>query len=1019
MMKQFFYTTLFIVFFQFYSQAQVISGIINKYTRITAIDTCSVTATVKNPALYSAGDKVVVMQMNGATTLLNNNSAFGTVQSMSQTGKYEINQIDSIVGSTIFFKYRFLNDYPPAKGVTQMISFPSLSNVAVNDTLKAKPWDGETGGVIAFEANAITLNAPIWASGMGYRGGAVKSYNQCESFGSYNDFYYSVTSTSGDNGGEKGEGVALVAGGKESGKGPLANGGGGGNNHKSGGGGGGHLGKGGQGGDQERANILRCPGKNPGLGGLSLSSSGSNQIFFGGGGGAGQNKEGSESQGGNGGGIVIIKANSLEGNNKTITVNGINAPFSNGDGAGGGGAGGTILLQIPTITGTLTLEAKGGNGGNSASTSVYDFGPGGGGAGGRILTVNSTPSVSSNITGGNPGRNQSSVSPQNAVKGDNGISSVNNTLTPAIATNLIQRKMEILAQPVAKLVCVGDTTSLTVTAQGPSLTYEWQVNKGTGYETLNNDNFYEGISTPTLKLKKISEAQNPYLYRCVLKSNCLNNSVVNTNAISLKIRAIPIPIFSHAINNNTVTFNNGSSGGVTYKWTFGDGGSDTLQSPIHTYAAQDTYRVVLRVANECGANSYNALVNLNTPPFAGFTANGRDACPPSTIFFTNGSSDNVRKFFWSFPGATPDTSNVKNPSVTYTTPGVYDVRLIVENGYGRDTIIKKEYVKINSKPVVSFTATKNGLNVNFINNTTNATNFLWNFGDGMTSNQVSPQYTYRTAGTYIVRLVATNACGSVNDSVKLLIFSLPSATIAASQTKGCAPMIVQYSGRNTTAVSTWNWSFPGGVPATSNQANPKVTYNQPGSYDVILTMTNTAGTSSIKQDTIIKVFQSPKSAFNVKITTDVVEFFNISQDANRFAWDFGDGSTSEDAHPSPHRYNRNGNYIITLLAQNASCASATERQVALFFTATNDPNTEGIVKAYPNPVSDKIYFEFQNGVAANFQLNISNTNGQVLKNIKLSKETTQELDMSQLAKGVYFLQFSNEKQVFTKKIVKI
>ena len=108
-----------------------------------------------------------------------------------------------------------------------------------------------------------------------------------------------------------------------------------------------------------------------------------------------------------------------------------------------------------------------------------------------------------------------------------------------------------------------------------------------------------------------------------------------------------------------------------------------------------------------------------------------------------------------------------------------------------------------------------------------------------------------------------------------------------------------------------------------------------------------------------------------------------------------------------------------MLAQNASCASATERQVALFFTATNDPNTEGIVRAYPNPVSDKIYLEFQNGVVANFQLNISNTNGQVLKNIKLSKETTQELDMSQLAKGVYFLQFSNEKQVFTKKIVKI
>ena len=50
------------------------------------------------------------MQMNGATMLLNNNNSFGTIQSLSQTGKYEINQIDSIIGTTVYFKYKFLNN---------------------------------------------------------------------------------------------------------------------------------------------------------------------------------------------------------------------------------------------------------------------------------------------------------------------------------------------------------------------------------------------------------------------------------------------------------------------------------------------------------------------------------------------------------------------------------------------------------------------------------------------------------------------------------------------------------------------------------------------------------------------------------------------------------------------------------------------------------------------------------------------------------------------------------------------
>lgn len=1009
-----------IIFFSFYTtlQAQVISGIINKYTRVINLDTCLTTATVKDPSLYNVGDKVLLMQMNGATMLLNNNNSFGTIQSMSLTGKYEINQIDSIIGSTVYFRFRFLNNYPTGKGVTQMVSFPSLNNVAVNDTLKAKPWDGETGGIIAFEANTVTLNAPIIASGIGYRGGAKKSYNNCEAFETYNDFFYALNTTTSNNGGQKGEGVVPYITDRECGKGAQANGGGGGNNHKSGGGGGGHLTVGGQGGEQMRANIFRCPGGNPGLGGLSLTSSGSDQIYFGGGGGAGQNKEGTETAGGNGGGIVIIKTNSLEGNNKTIAVNGVNAKFSEGDGAGGGGAAGTILVEAGAITGSLNLEAKGGNGGNSTSGPGYDFGPGGGGAGGRILISNSSPSVSTVVTGGSPGRNQQNVTFQNAAKGGNGVVTISNVVRVAVGNNIAERNMAIMTQPVAVLSCVGDTTNLSVVAQGSNLTYEWQINKGPGFERLNNDNTYEGISTNILKIKKVSVDLNPYLYRCVIKSNC-SSTTITTNEISLNIKKQPIPIFTYAINNNTVTFSNGTSGGDTYLWTFGDGESGSEINEVHTYALQDTYRVVLRATNTCGTTSYDALINLNTPPYAGFTANGRDACPPSTILFTNTSTDNVRKHFWYFPGGTPETSNVLNPSVTYSVPGTYDVRLIVENGYGRDTFVRQQYIKINDKPVVNFTATKNGLNVNFINNTTNATSFLWNFGDGKTSTQVSPLYKYQNAGTYIVRLSATNVCGTVQDSVKLTIFSLPTATITASQTKGCAPMIVQYSGRNTTNVTTWSWSFPGGTPTTSNQANPKVTYFEPGKYDVILTITNSAGTNTIKQDTTIVVADPPKASFTYKVTEDIIEIFNTSLNSKRYSWDFGDGTTFEGANPAPHRYARNGLYTITLLAQNDFCAAATEKQAAVFFTSTNDFNTEGGIKTYPNPTNGKLYLEFDNNIIPDFRLQIHSLNGQVLKHKILNKEKIQELDISDLPEGIYFLQFINEKNSFVKKVVKL
>ena len=56
---------------------------------------------------------------------------------------------------------------------------------------------------------------------------------------------------------------------------------------------------------------------------------------------------------------------------------------------------------------------------------------------------------------------------------------------------------------------------------------------------------------------------------------------------------------------------------------------------------------------------------------------------------------------WSFPGGTPASSNLQNPTVIYHTAGTYDVRLIVSNDYERDTLILSNYITVNDLPVVS------------------------------------------------------------------------------------------------------------------------------------------------------------------------------------------------------------------------------------------------------------------------------------------------------------------------------
>jgi hypothetical protein len=124
---------------------------------------------------------------------------------------------------------------------------------------------------------------------------------------------------------------------------------------------------------------------------------------MGGGGGAGHTNDLNGSHGANGGGIIIIQAKTIQGNNQTISANGLHAKDADYDGSGGGGAAGSIILDCKDIQSPLFLETIGGNGGN---TNIHFDGPGGGGGGGFIgFTSQTMPNNTSvNVNGGYSGR---------------------------------------------------------------------------------------------------------------------------------------------------------------------------------------------------------------------------------------------------------------------------------------------------------------------------------------------------------------------------------------------------------------------------------------------------------------------------------------------------------------------------------------------------------------------------------------------------------------------------------------
>ena len=374
--------------------AQNISGVVNSYVAVSAVTVNSATLTAIGP--FQVGDKVLIIQMKGATITTSNTVAFGTITALGNAGNFEFATISSITGNTVTFLSNLCKSYTPT-GKVQLVKVPVYSNATIVGTVTAQPWNGTTGGIVAIEAtNSITFNANINVSGQGFLGGAVFT----GWFGCGDPNY------ANQNAGKKGEGIAIPPVTLDANRAPLANGGGGSNSGNPGAGGGGNGGIGGRGGNEFYGSCQL--NASYGLGGLAPSYA-SFKAYLGGGGGGGYKDNGlNATAGANGGGMVFLISPTINGNNFTVDARGANViGNTDSEGAGGGGAGGYVHYMCPNTNSTLTLDLRGGVGGNILSTlwSSACHGPGGGGGGGAVSYQQAAipANVTNLLAGGNSG----------------------------------------------------------------------------------------------------------------------------------------------------------------------------------------------------------------------------------------------------------------------------------------------------------------------------------------------------------------------------------------------------------------------------------------------------------------------------------------------------------------------------------------------------------------------------------------------------------------------------------------
>ena len=422
----------------------------------------------------------------------------------------------------------------------------------------------------------------------------------------------------------------------------------------------------------------------------------------------------------------------------------------------------------------------------------------------------------------------------------------------------------------------------------------------------------------------------------------------------------------------TVAFRDASTGNPTsWSWSFpgGNPSTSTSQNPSVVYSTAGSYNVSLTVSNGTDEDSETktAYITVNengdVPPpdpngelTAAFIASSYNITIGDCINFTDRSSGSPTSWTWTFQGAETVSSTQQNPTnICYNTPGTYNVTLYVQNADGDyDSEVCEGCIIVENNPTLpiadfeaSITVIPVGGVVRFTNLSQNGPfdQWAWHFDGGTPANSsdsIPPVIAYTEVGTYNVELRCRKTNGVQDIELKENYIRVvpesdesPVANFTSNKTLIRPGETVNFVDLSTAYPYRWTWEFEGGSPAISNQPNPSVVYNTPGSYNVKLTVGNNIGTDEITKEMYIVVSEAdpctaaPQADFTASERLiaygDVVMFENLSTNNPAYAqWTFEGGSPRTTTEYSPINgvlYATPGIYSVTLLVSN-SCGSS-------------------------------------------------------------------------------------------------
>ncbi|WP_158281549.1 PKD domain-containing protein [Sediminitomix flava] len=193
----------------------------------------------------------------------------------------------------------------------------------------------------------------------------------------------------------------------------------------------------------------------------------------------------------------------------------------------------------------------------------------------------------------------------------------------------------------------------------------------------------------------------------------------------------------------------------------------------------------------------------------------------------------------------------------------------------------------------------------------------------------------------------------------------PFADFISSTLKTTVNESVNFTDISKNSPSSYYWEFEGGTPSTSTEVNPVISYTNPGTYEVKLTVSNTTGSNTVVKTDFITISElalpiADFEASNLKISLgDVIDFNDLSApNATSWNWTFEGGTPETSTEQYPRIiYNEEGDFDVSLTVTNA-LGSTTEVKTA-HITVVNDLVSEYCQDA-KSASSFEIYYPITN-----------------------------------------------------------